>query len=110
MHVPMCCKPGKGKRDLTRLGSESGISTYLFGILSQRVVHLDRFLDHSLVGDLEEREADNLWHFGGLSFSVRKTDSLRIFESTFRAPYKEVYISENLGTCYKVLLVVGAPE
>jgi hypothetical protein len=51
------------------------MSTYLFGILSQRVVHLDRFLDHSLVGDLEEREADNLWHFGGLSFSVRKADS-----------------------------------
>jgi hypothetical protein len=36
--------------------------TYLFRVLGERVVHLDGFLDHVLIGDLEEGEADDLGH------------------------------------------------
>jgi hypothetical protein len=44
--------------------------TYLFRVLGQSVVHLDGFLDHVLIWDLEQSEADNLRHFdGGLFFS-----------------------------------------
>jgi hypothetical protein len=48
------------------VASQDHVLTYLFGVFSQGVVHLDRFRDHLLVRNLEHRETDDLWHFGGL--------------------------------------------
>jgi hypothetical protein len=62
-------RSGKGMDDLKpKSASQDDGLTYLFRVLGERVVHLDGFLDHVLIGDLEEGEADDLGHLDGCWF------------------------------------------
>ena len=61
------------------LGRSSHALTYLFRVLGQSVVHLDGFLDQVLVGDLEEREADDLGHFDRLFLWLECKFSRRLY-------------------------------
>jgi hypothetical protein len=89
--------------------SQDGALTYLFRVLGERVVHLDGFLDHVLIGDLEEGEADDLGHLDSCWVRcLRGRCNKSLYDSAYCTDVRLFYM--RLSKLVYSAFAVGLPE